>query len=54
MGLGCLMPLSTIFQSQGGGTVSLVEETGVTGEATNLLQDTDKLYNIMLHQVHLF
>ena len=50
LGLGCLTPLSTIFQLYRGG-VLLVEEARVPVE--NHRPVADQLYHIMLYQVHL-
>jgi hypothetical protein len=48
-GLWCLRSLSDILWQ----SVLLVEETGVYRENHYLSQVTDKLYRIMLYQVHL-
>ena len=48
--LWCLTPLSTIFQSL---SVALVEKTGTLDENQRPAQVTDKLYHILLYQVHL-
>ena len=51
LGLGCLTPLSAIFQLYRGGQL-LVEDTVIPEETTALPQVTDKLYHIG-YRVHL-